>query len=268
MRFLGLFFLISFATFGQDIIVKTDESRFDAWIVEIGPSLIKYKKARSNDDREYSIKKRNVLEIYYDNGEVLKLNVGLVGGENYETEFGRHYISYSALAILYSNFAVSYEYFFSSGDFSIKIPLAVGFGELVGDFGNTIDEIGRNKRYSVGIDVNFFPSGQGRIRYFLGFGFEYGQFNHYRYYQTNTTGQPSLPYQYDYRTAEVGEYFAVPFRNGFLVQLTKNFNIQLATSIGVGKNFADYGNTFKGNMEAKGNNLLYWNTSINLGIRF
>lgn len=264
MRHLIILLLLSTNSWAQDVIVRTDESKLDAKIIEITPSTIKYKKYNSADDREYKVSKNDVLEVRYENGEVEKFGEQKYTSSDYRTDFGRHFISYNALATLFSNLSVSYEYFFSTGHFSVKAPISIGFGRIdpEAEVGSSIFEIGLNKRFSIGVDFNFYPSGQGRFRYFLGTGMEYGQFNYYRIYNTYNSN-PFPVYYTQEKTERVGDYIAIPFKNGLLIQPTKNFNIQLTTGIGLGRNFADYGDEFNND-----GYLFYWNTSLNLGIRF
>ncbi|HEX8548552.1 MAG TPA: hypothetical protein VF691_16440 [Cytophagaceae bacterium] len=266
MKYLPILLLLSSYSFAQDVIVKRDDSRLDAKVVEIGPSTITYKKFNSTDGKEFKISKNDVTEIQYQNGEVEQVTAPSVRS-SYTTDFGKHFISYNTMSLLFSNISFAYEYYFSTGHFGIKVPLTLGFGNT--DFDplgndNNIYSIGLNKVYSAGVDFNFYPGGQGRFRYFLGTGLEFGQFNYYRsYYNPNS----QTNYGSDTKTREIGTYFAIPFKNGLHIQPTKNFNIQLSTGIGLGRSNANYG-TYYSYQDTEEDYLLYWNTSLNLGVRF
>lgn len=68
--FIATFILVSSLSFSQDIIVKKIGSTIEAKIIEITPSVIKYKKFSQLDGPLRNIEIINVKEIRYEDGEV------------------------------------------------------------------------------------------------------------------------------------------------------------------------------------------------------
>lgn len=262
--------LISTVTsaWAQDVIVKKDDSKIDAKIIEIQGSEIRYKKFSNPDGPDYTISKREVAEVRYQNGEVESL--AKVKQATGSEDFGRHFVSYNAFALLFSNVNFAYEHFFPSGYFSVKVPLTIGFSsdELDDDPSSDIVKIGKNKIFNVGVDFNFYPTGQGRAKYFMGTGIEYGQYK----YQKNVYYYDPLATQRDYNNS-AANYMAITFKNGILFQPTDNFNIQLTGGLGMGRDYASYNYFYSVNngnryTYTEDHYFFYASGALNIGVRF
>ena len=266
-------FIIStvISALAQDVIIKRNDSKIDAKIIEVQRNEIRYKKFTNPDGPYYTISKKDVAEIRYQNGEVESF---LEERELGSTEFGRHLVSYNAFALLFSNVNLSYEHFFPSGKVSLKFPVTFGFSnnkmETSFQNDNDIAKIGKSKKFSVAVDFNFYPTGQGRGKYFLGTGIEYGRYDYLKnVYNFDPTFSPIRDYN-----KSTANYGAITFKNGFSFQPTDNFNIQLIGGLGMGKDYASYLyydsiNGINSNKRIYENHyFLYANGALNIGVRF
>jgi len=61
--------IISINGYSQDIILKTDSVKIEAKVIEVGINTVKYKKFSNQDGPVYLIKKTDIKEIAYQNGE-------------------------------------------------------------------------------------------------------------------------------------------------------------------------------------------------------
>jgi hypothetical protein len=84
--FTVLFSLLLASVFAQDIIVKTNNDRIEAKVLEIGLDEIKYKLWANLDGPTVSIEKAKVKQIIYANGTVQEIEIDKmdVGGQNYD----------------------------------------------------------------------------------------------------------------------------------------------------------------------------------------
>jgi len=129
--------------------------------------------------------------------------------------------------------------------------------------------IGKNKKFSVGVDFNFYPTGQGRAKYFLGTGVEYGKYNYLKNVYNFAAQDPGRDYG-----MSTADYMAITFKNGILFQPTANFNIQLTGGLGMGRDYATYNyiysvNTPNANMNFyEDHYFFYASGALNVGVRF
>jgi len=166
-----LFVLIlafSSGIFAQDYIYFADQQeRIAAKNVKISSSEIRYEKYESNEGQIYIINRARVSLIAYENGETKYLQGKKKKLNSYE--YNKNLLTFHLTDLIISNFTLSYERIFSDGKMGIQIPLSFGYssGE---NFGNYYVY---NKFYS-GLNFNFYPTGQGKVRYFLGPGLRIG----------------------------------------------------------------------------------------------
>jgi hypothetical protein len=169
---LSLLFLFGFMFYSaaQDIIYKKDGSKEEAKITQVGDKEIQYKKFSNPEGPVYSLAKSEILMITYQNGEYEMIQNQTdpvkVSKQELSTNFTKNLIGYHLFDVVYGDFTFSYERILSSGTVGIKIPLGFGYA-YNSDYFNNNDNWVKNMVYS-GIGVNFYPTGQGKWRYFLG----------------------------------------------------------------------------------------------------
>jgi hypothetical protein len=82
--------------------------------------------------------------------------------------FAKNLITYHLFDVVYGDFTFSYERILASGTIGIKIPVGIGYAYSTGlnNFNNNNNRV-YNAIYS-GIGINFYLTGQGKWRYFVG----------------------------------------------------------------------------------------------------
>ena len=163
-----LIFAFSAGIIAQDYIYFTDQQeRIAAMNVKISSSEIRYEKYESNEGQIYIINRDRVSLIAYENGKTTYLQEKKKNRAAFN--YNKNLITFHLTDLIFSNFTFSYERILGNGNMSIQIPVSFGYssGE---NFGNYYVY---NKFYS-GLNFNFYPTGQGKVRYFLGPGLRIG----------------------------------------------------------------------------------------------
>ena len=244
----------------QDTLIKMNESRLVTRIIEINPKTIKYKNFSNPDGPDIIIDRRDVSRIVYANGTVDSITVKKSpftqknkNPDPRKSDYGKNNFTFMLIDIILGMASVGYERILPGGNFSIKIPISVGFqlqslpdstsnypkDEWLQDWGGS-GYYYQNKIFSTGIEAYYYTGGQSTISYFIGPSFEFGMFNyqhrHYRYF-----------HQPQYNTKETGNYFAFLIKNGVKYQTNRNFNFSFNVGAGLftqqTKNFHEENNT-------------------------
>ncbi len=213
-------------TIAQDIIYKTDGTKEAVKILQVGNREIQYIKFDNPDGPVYVINKENTVMITYENGDY-----DLFGRPDYrkkpdnqelETDFARNVFAYHLFDLVFGDFALSYERLLPSGKVGIKVPVAFGFDEYDNWYFNNI--------FYSGVGVNFYPTGQGKWRYFMGPQFRIG-------YSRATDWVDYYDDQGHYWYSEdvysEGVYAKFLIDNGVQFTPLKNFSVSAIGSIGI-----------------------------------
>ncbi len=246
----------------QDTIFRKDSSIHIGKVIKITDNQIKYVKSNNLNEPSNVINKEDVVKISYQNGKVDYFNINptyraTITIDPISNNFGRKFFSINVFDLTIGFLSIGYEYTFKSGNFSIKIPFSVGFIALNPpdtNEGFNIEGIYYNKSkiFNTGFDFYYYPTGQGKLRYFTGASFEFGQFK-YLIYHNN----PLSPNTF-YLQKENSNYFAFFYQNGLLYQITKNFNISINVGFGYGWQTSSYENTTQ----------FFINGGLNFGYKF
>lgn len=222
-----ILFGFSFLSNAQDIIFKKDGTKEEAKIMLVGDKEIQYKKFSNPDGPVYSVDRREILLITYENGEYETISKPGAVAEpvkvDLSKDFTRNLISYHLFDIVFGDFAFSYERILSTGQISVKIPVAIGY-DYYGDYYDFT-----NVFYS-GIGVNFYPTGQGKWRYFLGphIRVGYARESDWQYYYDDYGN-----YLYDKEVVNEGIYTKFFVDNGVIYSPVRNFSIAAIASVGI-----------------------------------
>lgn len=230
--FLSLLFLcsLSFLTSAQDILYKKDGSKEETKIILVGAKEIQYKKFNNLDGPVYSVSKSEILMITYENGEYEMYSnqddAAKLAKQELSTNFARNMFGYHLFDVIYGDFTFSYERILSSGTVGIKIPIGFGYA-YNSDYFNSNENWVKNLIYS-GIGVNFYPTGQGKWRYFLGPNVRigYGKQSYWIYWDENGN-------YYDEENVSEGIYTKFFVDNGVMFTPVKNFCISTIVGVGV-----------------------------------
>ena len=224
-----LIFVVLFATissFTQDYIYLTNGEKIEAIVSETTKTATLYTVYGDANNQLKIVDNKDIKLIAFSNGKVKDFaegNPGVVSNNG----FASNLVAYHLADLLINNFTLSYERILKSGKVGIQIPLSIGYSgdyQELGDFQN---------RFYTGIYVNFYPTGQGQWRYFLGPGLRFG------------TGVYEYYHDYDHYNNYYGEedvfYFKFHINNGVIFSPIPN--LSLAASLSLGIRYIDSKNT-------------------------
>ncbi len=245
---LTLFLLFSSTLFGQDILYKKDGTKDSVIVEEVNPTEVVYKKFSRPDGPLYRLPKSQILLIEYKDGAIDVFD----GAQNLSDEekraaekkvfaekLGRNIISINYLNLLNGNIQFGYERIMGDGMVGLKYSFNYNIEDVETDILNYL------RLWSTGFDLNLYPTGQGKIKYFLGPSFRIGAARGYNYdYLTNRS------------TLQDYNYFSIFFSNGFYAQPTKSLYLGVLGGIGMARfkskttstHFADIDGIFAFNM--------------------
>jgi hypothetical protein len=233
---LSLLFIFGFiiTSSAQDIIYKKDGSKEETKIVAVGDREIQYKKFSNPDGPVYTLAKSQIMMITYANGEyemlTTKEDEAKMAKQELASNFAKNRIGYNLFDVVYGDFTFSYERILSSGTIGIIIPFGFGYAYNTDYFTNSENWV-KNLFYS-GLGVNFYPTGQGKWRYFLGPNVRvgYGKQDYYNYggyydeygnYIEDTTEDPE------------GIYTKFIIDNGIMFTPVRNLGISAVVGVGI-----------------------------------
>ncbi|GGK79503.1 hypothetical protein ACD591_08460 [Rufibacter glacialis] len=171
---------------GQDIITRSDGVILKATVLEISPTLVRFRLFGASDSLLYQISPRDIQTIQMADGSVKTFSPAATPTGtstqdlpfDYETHFRKNILAFYPLDLIFSNFSFSYERISSSGKLGVKVPLIIDMGTNSDFYDNSFRE---NEIFGIGLELNFYPSGQGRFRYFITPAFHYRSYSVYYY---------------------------------------------------------------------------------------
>ena len=220
-------FIITFLLFAiinmsaQDFIyMRNQTARIVATNIKVLTSETTYELFGDKSGTNYSIANKQISMIAFENGDVrfFEREKKIINRHNYK----KNIINYHLFDLVVNNFKLSYERIISNGKVGIQIPFAIGYGSN-GDISG-FDDI-YNEFYT-GISINFYPTGQGIVRYFMGPGIQVGTgyFDDY-YYDYNTSYE-------DYTHIDTF-VFRFLINNGIIFTPIEALSISLVGSLGI-----------------------------------
>ena len=214
------FLMITSLTNAQDVLHMKNDSKLMVKVREINTKEVKYKKYDNLEGPDYSVDKKDVEKIVYENGSIEQ-----VAKKADSLEFKSNIISfnYGDLMKVRANF--SYERLFRAGFMGIKIPIAVSFEN---DNYSYYDD---SPLFFSGVDFNFYPYGQKKLTYFTGLAVRMGMTQSYNEIIYDDYTYPYYGSNYRYRPSAffMGGYV----NNGLTLHLTKNFSISSMFGLGI-----------------------------------
>ncbi|MBN3036735.1 MAG: hypothetical protein JW861_14210 [Bacteroidales bacterium] len=144
----------------QDVLHLNDGSTINCKVLEVGDKYIAFKLSSNPDGPDYLEKRSRVYKIVYQNGmEDLIQTVYDMECINY---LPRNIFSYHLFDVVFNDFTLSYERISKNGKTGIRIPISAGY-----NYEENSDFDLKNLFYS-GAGINFYPTGQGKFKYFMG----------------------------------------------------------------------------------------------------
>jgi len=158
-----LLIICSSALNAQDYIyLRSGNGRVEASDVTVNASHTTYKKHGDESGKIIAIDNDDISMILFKNG-----NSRFFEKESKamsRINFKKNLINYHLLELVVNNFKLSYERILENGKLGIQIPFAIGYGDS--DRISGFDDV--YNTFYTGITLNFYPTGQGKVRYFMG----------------------------------------------------------------------------------------------------
>lgn len=174
-----LFLLLILSTFvsysyGQDVIVRKNGTTVKGKVTEVGIDKITYKLGKDVGGANFIIRKSEVKQIEFENGEVVMMNPRQSGekgtsANNMDEAFGRNMINFSPFKVIDSGpgVGVNYERLIGSRQiFGITMPLSVTFPDTYIFSGSSGSPNNSMFYFSPGLKI--YPFGQKKVTYAVG----------------------------------------------------------------------------------------------------
>ncbi len=209
--------LSGLSLFSQDYIYTRDNNRIAAKDVKIDIAQIRYKDFNNPDGPEMAVKSNEVSLVAFEDGHLQFFEpVKKIVMRN---NFNRNMLTYHLADLIVNNFTLSYERINKSGKVGFEIPLSFGYGHYA-----NIDDM-YNQIYT-GLNINFYPTGQGKWRFLTGPGMRVGvgKWDYYNYNYNEGYGT-----NYDEKTG----YLKLFVNNGVIFTPIKALSFSVIGYIGI-----------------------------------
>lgn len=214
-----VFILFTAMLFSQSYIyTRTQENRIAAKNIKVNNNETTYQLYDSESGETYVVPNKEISFIAYKNGKVRFFEATeKVAKRN---DYNPNFMTFHLLDMVVNNFTLSYERIISKGKIGIQIPLSFGYDDDLSGY----DDV--NNKFYTGVTLNFYPTGQGKVRYFLGPSIQVGQ----GFYDNNYYDQQVGHYVDDNLDTFV---FRLLINNGIMFTPIDALSIKLVGSIGI-----------------------------------
>lgn len=211
--------LISFSSLqAQDFIyLKNNTSRIAAEHINVGSNETHYRLFGEDSKAVFAIDNKEISLIAFEDGTVRYFQ----GEDELKSvyDYNKNLMTFHLFDLIVNQFTLSYERIISNGKIGIQIPVSLGFSD---SDRNGFDDV-QNKYYT-GVNLNFYPTGQGRVRYCLGPGFQIGTATY------DDTYYNSSQYVENHLETTV---FRFLINNALIISPVKDMSLAIVGSIGV-----------------------------------
>lgn len=269
--------LFSVPAFSQDILYLKSGKKDTVAVQEITATTVEYKKHKDLEGPVYRLPLSEVLLVQFADGrvEVIKeakntpdvkdgdvLGPRFVTKKRYEDDpefvasLGKNIVGINMLNTINGNINLFYERIMEGGKVGFKFTLNGSF--LKGE--NDPNIITYRRRFTTGADINFYPSGQGKIKYFIGPALRLGMLSVYDnvYWDGIAKKYYNYPAEFD--------YLSLFFNNGISVNASSKFNFTFNAAVGMAR--FRYVNYQAGTQFSRKFTQIDGMVGINLGYRF
>ncbi|MCF8348106.1 MAG: hypothetical protein K9G61_04770 [Bacteroidales bacterium] len=202
----------------QDFIyLKNKQARIAVEDISVLSSETRYQLFGDQSNVTYAINNADISLIAYANGDI-RLFQG-EGDIKPAYKYEKNLFTFHLFDLVVNQFTLSYERILSNGKVGLQIPVSLGFSE---SDHNGFDDV--NNKYYTGINLNFYPTGQGKVRYFLGPGLQVGQ-------STYNEDQLINGQYIDVEVETMSLHLLV--NNGLMISPVKDMSFAVIGSIGV-----------------------------------
>jgi len=211
----------------QDIITLKNNYTIDAKNIVVTPDEINYENFYDDSGKILVLQKSKVVSILYQNGSKVKMYQPSITVT--QSTMGENLITFHFLDFAISNFTVSYERIIEDGKYGIQIPFSFGYSNkpttipvpLPWDSEYTNSLV---NQFYTGITFNIYPSGQGKVKYFLGPALRFGSGKYYENWSSYNSSPNS--------SINTG-YVKFLVNNGIVFTFANSLSITAIGSIGI-----------------------------------
>ena len=248
--------------YSQDTLYRSNGKVVPVVIVKVDSTSIKYKQIGDTSSLIYIVDRTFVSKIAYSNGQTKNFGPTTQTGlkptntsPDYKSDTLRNSVSLNLFNLCFGLVTVNYERFFGPGNFSIKIPLTVGFNKSNPSDESYPDNTYRDVRFSTGCGIYFYPGNFTKTKYYAGVSLEFGKNRDITEYYSNQS-----VYQ------NVWVYSAL-LRSGVSFRLSTRMFLSIDAGLGIGiqhYNFSGDGNYYYTTNDA----VFDYDAGINIGYKF
>lgn len=158
-----------------------------------------------------------VHTVYSQESEIIDLE----NRKSYKNQISVDYVS-----PVFGAATVSYERLFSSGKLGLEVPISIGFK-------SASNMVALPRVWGAGLELKYYPTGQGKVAYYLGLDNQLGQVKEYYYYYDYFAPYP--------QAVNPRMFFAAYIKNGVSFNLFERLSIAPAFALGVRSVDSNYG---------------------------
>ena len=242
-----------------DTLVTYKGKREPVIITEITSTEVIYKLPNKTDLPLFHCKRNLLSEIIFKDGTNINPKFNTINPyDKIEYPKAKAIVYFTPTKLFQNHIAFAYEYIFRKNIVGIHIPASVSFIDVYKfkPQGVFLYETDIQRKFTTGIDFNFYPFRLGKIKYVTGIGFQYAEFaysyypNYYNHYSLyNTPRKPIIG---------TGNHFSFVINNGITSQVTKHLIISATIGTGTQIENGQYYDEVKFRL----------NTTVNIGYTF
>lgn len=176
---IALFALVSIRSYSQDVIHFRSGKKEQVKVSEITERTVRYRMYDNPTGPEYVADKSKIEKIVYENGTE-ELFAAPASAERkprpekaprQSIDYGRHFIGANLADLFRTDVCLHYEFLFPGDELALRVPLLIGFNN---DYFNVKSRFQnpyvfrRNRVFETGLDLRWYPGGQGKVRYVMG----------------------------------------------------------------------------------------------------
>jgi hypothetical protein len=248
--------------YSQDTLYRSNGKVMPVVLVKVDSTSITYRQVGDTSSLIYIIDRTFVLKIAYSNGQTKSFAPTAQTGQNpispipdYKADTLRNSLSLNLFNLFFGLVTINYERFFGPGNFSIKVPLTIGFNKSNPSDESYPNNTYRDVRFSTGCGMYFYPATFGKTKYYAGASLEFGKNRDITEYYSNLNVYEN-----------VWVYSAL-VKGGVAFRLSMHMFLSIDAGLGIG--IQHYNFSGNGNYHYTTNDAIFdYEAGLNIGYKF
>ena len=219
----------------QDVILRTNQARIEAQVLEVRGSQVFYKPWGQPGGATTVLSTEFVQSIQFQNGTrrdfLHEPPPRLTLDDNANP--GRNVVAIRPEDLLFGNLTLAYERLSKESGLGVKVPFTIGLGHAQAEYGRDAFYTQYNRILGTGLEVNFYMTGAERVRYFVGPALQWASFRYreLRYVQSTNPQTPNTGALVE--TERQAQQMAAVVQGGIWYQLGKRLVFSGDAGIGL-----------------------------------